>query len=87
MGAFGDFNEVDPSIKQEKERAAGIDTEINKKISKFYPIDKDEELENDIDTDELEDISQDEEDYDNLYDEDTKMISQQAAINIQHQMG
>jgi hypothetical protein len=76
-------------LKEEKVRAAGIDKIINSKISKFYPIDKDEELEHDVETDELEDISDDEEDDDrtDVLMDDTKTISKQAAKNIQVQMG
>ena len=50
---------------------------VNSKISKFYPIDKDDELEHDIDTDELEEVSEDEnveEDFE-LFMEDDKKIS------------
>ena len=43
-----------------KKKAIQLEKLINNNISKFYPIDKNEELENDIDTDELEEISEEE---------------------------
>ena len=60
---------------------------INNNISKFYPIDKDEELENDIDTEDLEELSEEEkqlpEDTMEILNEDNKKISQEHARNIQ----
>lgn len=43
-----------------KKKAMQLEKLINNNISKFYPIDKNEELENDIDTDDLVDVSDDE---------------------------
>lgn len=43
-----------------KKKAMQLEKLINNNISKFYPIDKNEELENDIDTDDLVEISEDE---------------------------
>ena len=43
-----------------KKKAMQLEKLINNNISKFYPIDKNEELENDVDTDDLEEVSTDE---------------------------
>jgi len=61
---------------------------VNSKISKFYPIDKDDELEHDVETDELEEISEDEKVEDNLngFMDDNKKVSQESAKNIHAQM-
>ena len=62
---------------------------MNKTISKFYPIDKDEELEHDIDTDDLEEISEDEKndiERDELMIDDNRQVSQESAKNIHIQM-
>jgi hypothetical protein len=52
---------------------------INNNISKFYPINRNEELEHDIDTEELEEISEDEKQDDDeqmdLLNEDNKKMS------------
>jgi len=62
-----------------KKKAMQLEKLINNNISKFYPIDKNEELENDIETDELEEISEDEkqqdDDHIDLLNEDNKKIS------------
>ena len=61
---------------------------MNKTISKFYPIDKDDELEHDIDTDDLEEISEDEKNdgEDELLIDDNRQVSQESAKNIHIQM-
>ena len=73
-----------------KKKAMQLEKLINNNISKFYPIDKNEELENDIDTDDLVEISEDEkqqdDDHVDLLNEDNKKISQDHARNIQQQM-
>jgi hypothetical protein len=65
--------------KNAKKRAQQLEKLINSNISKFYPIDKNEELENDIDTDDLEEISEEEkhqeDDLLDLLNEDNKKIS------------
>ena len=70
-----------------KKKAMQLEKLINNNISKFYPIDKDEELENDIDTEELEELSDDEkqkaEDTLEILHEDHKKISQEHARTIQ----
>lgn len=70
-----------------KKKAMQLEKLINNNISKFYPIDKNEELENDIDTDDLVEISEDEkqqdDDHVDLLNEDNKKISQDHARNIQ----
>ena len=69
-----------------KKKAMQLEKLINSNISKFYPIDKNEELENDIDTEELEEISEEEkqrdDDHFDLLNEDNKKISQDHARNI-----
>ena len=79
--------EVDRNAKK---RAMQLEKLINNNISKFYPIDKDEELENDIDTEDLEELSEEEkqlpEDTMEILNEDNKKISQEHAKNIQAQM-
>jgi hypothetical protein len=73
-----------------KKKAMQLEKLINNNISKFYPIDKNEELENDIDTDDLVEISEDEkqqdDDHVDLLNEDNKKISQDHARKIQQQM-
>ena len=73
--------------RKAKKKAMQLEKLINNNISKFYPIDKNEELENDIDTDDLEEISEDEkqqdDDHFDLLNEDNKKISQDHARNIQ----
>lgn len=83
---FGIVKDVD--LKEEKIRAAGVEKMVNSKISKFYPIDKDDELEHDVDTDELEDVSEDEKVEDSLngFMDDNKKVSQESAKNIHAQM-
>lgn len=78
----------DIGLKEEKLRAAGVEKMVNSKISKFYPIDKDDELEHDVDTDELEEVSEDEKVEDNLngFMDDNKKVSQQSAKKIHAQM-
>ena len=55
--------EVDPADKEERARTKKISNLVNENISKFYPIDKKDELQNDFDSDELEEISEDEKNY------------------------
>jgi hypothetical protein len=62
-----------------KKKKMHLEKLINNNISKFYPIDKNEELENDIDTEDLDEISeeekQQEDDQIDLLNEDNKKIS------------
>ena len=83
-----DDKEVDIADKEERVRTKKISNLVNENISKFYPIDKKDELENDFDSDELEEISEDEKNYEEeeFLMEDNRMYSQESAKNIHLQM-
>jgi predicted phosphoribosyltransferase len=81
--------DFDATKREDKLKTAEITKLVNKTISKFYPIDKDEELEHDIDTDDLEEISEDEKndiERDELMIDDNRQVSQESAKNIHIQM-
>ena len=81
--------DFDATEREDKLKTAEITKLVNKTISKFYPIDKDEELEHDIDTDDLEEISEDEKndiERDELMIDDNRQVSQESAKNIHIQM-
>lgn len=79
---------LDPELKEEKLKAREIKKLVQKDISKFYPIDRKDELENDFDSNELEEISDDEKNYgeDDFITDDNRVFSQESAKNIHYQM-